>query len=512
LHNIQLSVPTAFGGDPSNMSEHFIARSDAESDLLACATYIAESIAGGEARGEAIASVVPAYLERGNVDLAAELANTVDDPFTRDKLLIAVTEKCAELDDDEYALQIAEAIEEPGFQAQAFEQIGLVKATKGDLEKARQVAGMMPHPDSVLVGIAIKQSLNGDPKSGSATIDEIEFSSAAVAALNTIAGAKISTDEKDAAPELLERSLTRAVEIEHDEERIRAYCEIGNLFHEAGRSAKAIETFEKARVDAERVSNVYRDTLLGQVSLGFLTAGSIELADRTLDAVGDKTQIASVVLGFARDHWRKNEKEEAIEALEEAYAILRSQKDFETRDSKSKFALMGSIAAQFAGFEKRERGLEVSEAIEDEAQRASALATVAAIAAAQRDDAISREALDAISEPIDGVFARIGMSDSVSNTDTVLASELLVRAERRTDDISQLGPKADALLEIGKRRIRSGETDGLQSLVSKILEIASNMRSERGVVKTLAQLADVTESAGLKLSDADEERLRGMLS
>jgi tetratricopeptide (TPR) repeat protein len=493
------------------MSEHFIPRAEAESDLLACAAYIAESIAGGEARGEAIAAIVPAYLERGNMDLAAELANSVDDPFSRDRLLIAVAEKCAELDDDEYALQLAEAIEEPGFQAQGFEHVGLVKASKGQFETARQAAEMMPHPDSVIAGIAIKQSLDGDGASASSTIDEIEFSRAAVSALNTIAATKISAEEHDTAVELLEKSLARAAEIEHDEERIRSYCEIGNLFHEAGRSSRAIETFEKARVDAEQVENIHRDTLLAQVSLGFLTAGSIELADRALDAVSDKTQIASVVLGFARDHWRREEKEEAVEALEEAYAILRSQRDFETRDSKSKFGLMGSIAAQFAGFEKRERGLEVAESIEDGGQRSAALATVAAIAAGQGDEATGGQALNAIAEPSDRVFALIGMSDAVNKTDAALASELLDRSERMTDEVAQFGPKADALIEIGKRRIRAGEIDGIRSLISQIIEVVSNMRSETGVVKTLAQLSSLTESAGLKLSEEDEARLRAML-
>jgi tetratricopeptide (TPR) repeat protein len=494
------------------MSEHLVPRSDAETDLLACAAYIAESIAGGEARGDAIAAVVPAYLDRANVDLAAELANSVDDPFARDKLLIAVAEKCAELDDDEYALQLAEAIEEPGFQGQAFERIGFVKASKGDFEKAREAAAMMSHPDTIMAGIAIKQSLDGEGERASGTIEGIEFSSAAVSALNTIASAKISGDDKGGAAELLERSLTRAAEIEHDEERIRSYCEIGNLFHDAGRSSRAVETFEKARVEADRIENVHRDALLAQVSLGFLTVGSMELADRALDAVRDKTQIAAVVLGFARDHWRREEKEEAVEALEEAYAILRSQHEQETRDSKSKFGLMGSIAAQFAGFEKRERGLEVAESIPDEGQRSSALATVAAIAAAQGDEAVGRQALDAIVDPADRVFALIGMCDAVIKTDTVLASEFLVKAERGTEDIAQLGPKADALIEVAKRRVRTGETEGVQAMISKILDIVTNMRSETGVVKTLAQLASLLESAELKLSDADEERLRTLLS
>ena len=493
------------------MSEHFIPRGEAKTDLLACATYIAESIAGGEARGEAIAAVVPHYLERSNVDLAAELANSVDDPFTRDKLLIAVAEKCAEMDDDEYALQLAEAVEEPGFQGQAFERVGLVKASKGDFEKARQVAGMMPHPDSVMASIAIKQSLDGDSESPLSTIDEIEFSSAAVSALNTIAAAKLNADARDEAVGLLERSMARAAEIEHDEERIRTYCEIGNLFHDAGRSSRAVETFEKARVEADHVANVHRDALLAQVALGFLTAGSIELADRTLDAVGDKTQIAAVVLGFARDHWRREEKEEAVEALEEAYAILRSQHEFETRDSKSKFGLMGSIAAQFAGFEQRERALEVAESIKDEVQRSSALATVAAIAASQGDEALGRQALDSIPDVSDRMYALIGMSDAVSKTDAVLASDFLNRAERRSNEVSQLGPKADALIEIAKRRVRSEETDGVRSMISKVLEIVGSMRSETGVVRTLAQLATLIENTDLKLSETDVERLQALV-
>jgi len=96
------------------MSQHFISRADAESNFLDAAAYLAESIPAGESHGSAIATVVPQYLEKGKVDLAAELANTVDDPFTRDRLLIAVAGKCAEIDDDEYGLQLVEAIEDPG--------------------------------------------------------------------------------------------------------------------------------------------------------------------------------------------------------------------------------------------------------------------------------------------------------------------------------------------------------------------------------------------------------------
>src|SRR5688572_11882250 len=164
------------------MPEYFITRQDAESDLLSCATYLAERIKSVDGHAEAISAVVPQYLAKGNVDLSAELANTVDDPHTRDRLLIAVAEKCAELDDDEYALQLAEAVEEPGLQSQALERIGLQKASKGEFEKAREIASGISDPDPVLIGIALKQSSIGLNDTALETIEDIEHAGAAVTA------------------------------------------------------------------------------------------------------------------------------------------------------------------------------------------------------------------------------------------------------------------------------------------------------------------------------------------
>ncbi len=76
------------------MAEHLISTGEASTDLLACAAFIAEDIKNHDVHASAMMTIVPLYLERGDVDLAAELANTIDDPFTRDKLLSAVAEKC----------------------------------------------------------------------------------------------------------------------------------------------------------------------------------------------------------------------------------------------------------------------------------------------------------------------------------------------------------------------------------------------------------------------------------
>ena len=493
------------------MSEHFISRADAESDLLACAAFIAESINGGDAKADAIASVVPTYLERGNVDLAAELANSVDDPFTRDRLLIAVAEKCAELNDDEYALQLAEAIEEPGLQAQAFEHIGIIKANSGDLDKAREVSALMVHPDVVMASVAVKQAADGDVANAFKTIDEIEYAGAAVSALNAIAAKKIDDENTESLGVILDRSTREAGEIEHDEERIGSLIGIGNLFVASGDNSRAVETFEKARVDAEGLDNVHRDLLLGKVSLGFLQAGSMDLADRTLDAITDKTQIATVLFGFARDYWRKEVRDEAFDALEEAYEILKSQHETETRDSKARFSLMGQIAIQFAGFEKGERALEIAESIED-AQRTGALSQIARIASTQKNDVISRQALASLNEDTDRAFALIGMSDAAAeNSENERAIELIGEAVDLIESIPQPTLKASAFTETVPRLITLNEPQKARIAFGSALDAIAAIRDDSKQASIMAALNNSIEKSEFRLSEDETSKLKELI-
>src|SRR5947208_16744771 len=129
------------------MTEHFISRDLASEDMFTAAAYLAESIRSADGYAEAMNVVIPAYLDKGNVDLAAELANSVEDPFSRDRLLMRVAAKCAEIDDAEYALQLADAIEDHGVQAEARERVANIRAAKGDTATALEIAGGMVHPD-----------------------------------------------------------------------------------------------------------------------------------------------------------------------------------------------------------------------------------------------------------------------------------------------------------------------------------------------------------------------------
>ena len=488
------------------MADHLISIAKAQSDLLSCSAYLAEAIQSRDGRAQAMMTVVPQYLAKGDVDTGAELANTVDDPFVRDRLLIAVAEKCAALGDDDYALQLAEAIEDFGLQSQARERVALQMTAKGEFEQARAVGDTIDHRDAVLAGIAIKQHADGDESSALATLGEIDYPGTAVQALLTMASSDIEAEKLERSAELLEKAAVAADEIEHDEEKIRTLVDIGNSFVAAKRNDMAIETLEKARAFADLLDSIHRDNFLGSASLGFLRAGSLEFADRTLDSVVDKTQIASCLLGFAREFWRRDEKTEAMEALEEAYAILRSQHEKETRDSKAKFGLFTAIAVQFAGFEKGERAIGISQEIADENESMNALGQIAQILTIQNDDEPARHAINLIRDDVRRMFALIRMSDAAAENDaTEKAAGLLEEAYSLAEGVPQIPSRSSAFVEFAKRFVQYGNPDRAREISLENLRLIATIRDESMRATAIGNLAELYDEAKFEMNAAEKE-------
>lgn len=494
------------------MSDHFISVEQAESDLLSCAAYLAERVRSGMGHAEAMATVIPRLLSRGEVDLAAELANAVDDPFSRDKLLIAIAVKCAELDDDEYALQLADAIEEHGMQAEARERVALVKANKGQVEKAAEIADAMLHPEFVLAGIAVKQFSSGDRAAAEATLGRIEYPNARVSALQQIARNEMAANDKSNSLAAVGKAVAAAGEIEHDEERIRALCDLGTLYAEAGENDKAIETFDEAQTSAEILDNIHRDFSLVNCALGFVYAGDEERADAALDLVTDKTQMASALVGFARHYWENDRKDDAVDSLQEAHEILKSQRDFETRDSRARNALMASIAAQFAAFGKADRGIEIALEDPDHEDKMAALAQIAQIQTLEKNDELARQTINLMEEDADRLFALVGMADTKTKMgDRPGSITLLDESAALAATVPQLAARSNVLNGVAFRYAEHGEPEKARNVSIQNLEIISEIRDESSQAAALAKLSDSFTTADIELSDSARKIIDDMM-
>jgi tetratricopeptide (TPR) repeat protein len=447
------------------------------------------------------------------VDLAAELSNAIDDPYTRDRLLIRVAEKCADLDDDEYALQLADAIEDGGLALQCRERIALIKANKGELDRAIEISASLVHPDYVYAAVAAAQASTGREALAVETISGIDFAAARVAAWQHIAAARQESGEPAKAVEALEQAAASAREIEHNEERIRTLCDIGNAFIEAKRSDKAIETFDVARADAELLDNVHRDFFLANCSLGFLYAGSDELADNTLDLVTDKMQMASALLGFAREQWKKDAKDDAVETLDEAYQILRSQRDTETRDSKGTNSLMSSIAAQFAGFARDERALEAAHENKDPAEVIASLTQIAQVQTVRKEDELARQTIGQIAEDADRVFALIQLSDTKARQDEKPAAIVLLdEALTMADSVPQMVSRSSILSGLAARYSDLDEKEKARRAALACLSVIVQIRDEAAQATALAELGSLYLEAGFSIEEEERRVIDPLLA
>jgi hypothetical protein len=483
------------------MNEKPLNIDDAQNDLLACATFLAEKIGSSDGYAEAMKELIPFYLAKGEVDTAAEFANSIDDPFVRDQLLTVVAEKCAEIDDDEYALQLADAIEDNSFQGVCLEGIAKQKAIKKQFETAFKIADGLEHGSNAYAEIAARQEKAEALK----TIEKIEFPYTKVQAL-----LEVSNHTKDLS--LLEKATGIAKEIEFEEERIRAYLSISFQYIEAGHKDKAIDVLDKARQFAESLDTVQKDSFLSQISQGFMKAGSLDLADRTLDLVADKYEIAHALVGYADEFWQKKEEGEALEALDEAYQILKSQRETETRNTKAKFNLLGIMAIRFAGFGKLERGIEIANENPFNEIRNNCLAQIAVICETEGNDDLAHQAIKDIDDDAEKTFALMALSDvRRGKKQNEEALKQLDEAYHHTGLVQQLSMKTLILNRLARRFNIVGESEKARNLCSESLQVLVNILDESHRVSALAGLSDTFEALKFELNDNDKDVIRTMI-
>ncbi len=494
------------------MSEHLIEIEEARESLLACAAYLAENIKSADGYAEAMKEIVPRYLEKREVDLAAQLADSIADPFIRDRLLSNVADKCAEVDDDEYALQLIESIEDAGLQGEARERIAMRKAAAGEFDKASEIADALDEPSHAFGIIAYHLTCANRETEARKTLGRIEYAAAKVNAFQLIAEHYEQTNQIEKAVGTLDEALIDAGEIDFPEEKIRILQNVAGHYAKNGRNDKAVETFDRAKIAAEKLDNSHRDVFLAGIAGGFLRAGSLDLADRTLDGVTDKTQIAACLLGFAREFTRRGETGEALEALEEAHAILKSQRDREIRDSRARYGLLTAVAVQFAGIEKPERAIEIAQNIADETERTSALSQIAQVCTTLEKDEIARQSVNAIGEDSGRMSALINVSDvknKQGNTEEALA--ILNEAAHLAETVPQLSARSSALGELAKRFVEYGETEKARRISHENLETIAQIRDETTLAVSLAQLNDVYEQANFQLTEPEKTIIKTLL-
>ncbi len=494
------------------MPQQIIEFQKAESDLLACATYFAQKIGSSDGHAETIKELAPFYLERNDVDTAAQLADSVDDSFSRDKILVDVAEKCAEIGDDEYALQLADAIDDSGLQSMAIERIAVQKAMQNEVQKAFEYIGSLEHTADAMASIAVNQFLHGDETGAGKTISGIDVPLSKASSQIEIASVNIHRGEMKTAVKYLEQALASVDEIDFPEEKLRCLLQISNHFIDAERKDRAIESLDAARSIAEVLPGISRENILANISVGFLRAGTIELADRTLDLVSNKTLLASALTSFAVEFQTTEGVDVAVETLEEAYSILKSEPEKAVRDSRARFSIMGAIAATFGSFGQFERAIEVALENPFGDERIGALKKIAQLSSAGGNEAAARHAIEFIDEPSERIFALIGVSDAVPGDDAKMKPlEFLNEALNEIEHVPQPFQRTVCCNWLIVKLHKLGEKAKARAIAAESLVTASKILDEGQRSVAIAHIAKIYDDLGFELDTNEKATLSKML-
>lgn len=488
------------------MANHLIEIENAESDLLACAAFIAEGIGSADGHAASVSDAALRYAARGEVDLAASLADTIQDPHTRDVVLTEIAVRCVDLDDDEYALQLAGAMEDYGFQQQALHNIAARQASHGRLEEAVATAETMDDSLVTFGEIAARFHDAGDTARADEILEQIDLPSVRVQVLNAFAAAQIKRGESPV--EILNQSLAETKDLEVAEERVQIFLEIAARFHDAGECEKAQTILERAAQLAERLEGRFRDSAFTQIALQYARIGDFAAAENSLDPIEDMQQTAQVYTGIALEYADADDLENAAANLEEAYAVLKSQPDRAIRDSKSRFQLFATIAIQLAQIGKSERGLEIALENPVEASRNTALTNIAAICAAQNNETLAHQAANSIEDFASRIFAYLAMSDAEKqNGSDEKSLQILNEAHSLSEEVEQMSVRSQALNEIAVRFAETEDAEKASAVLHESLKTAQTILDQSHQSNALVNLAETYEKLNLELTEQERGTL-----
>jgi tetratricopeptide (TPR) repeat protein len=344
-----------------------------------------------------------------------------------------------------------------------------------------------------------------NPNEALQTIDKIEFPLTKVHSL-----LELGTRENNL--EYIEKAVSVADEINLNEEHIRALNDIADHFISLKRNDLAIQTLDKARKEAEKLNNYRRDTFLSNISVHFFRAGSVDLADRTLDAVEDKYYVSTTLLGFAEQYFAQKETEDAVDALEESYAILKSQGENEIRDSKARFELFAMIAIRFAVFGKYERALEIADENQNPNARLAALSQIAQVAVLNNKDEFAEQASNLVNDDSERVMFLISLSDVKKNRElNEDALHYLNESYLLCETIPQLPMRVSAFNELIVRYCELGKIEKGREICTENLQTIAKILDESQKVSGLSALHSIFEEFNFQLNEQEKQILQTLV-
>lgn len=467
-------------------------------EFLHAAERIAENL-HGDAKAEVVSIIAARYAKLALIDEAFALAETISDPFTRDKTLSEVAAASIITGTSDYVDASLELIDDPGSRSLAIEEIAVKYAEAGNLDQALELTNELEDADPALRRIALAE--------GSYTASATELASSITApdlrasTLGQLAALAYQSGHKTEAAELLAECLQAVEEIEFSENRIYALIGVASLYEDMGDADTALETLAQAfelTADFEGMppsglsASFPRDEALMQLVESFARLGHFDHADRAAEQIDDPFQFAHASTKEAMEYLRAGQVDQAFTLLSEALELALEEPVYGEQGMLMKDSLLAELAVGFARLGRLEKSFEIAAKLSSESQPFLALELVGKECARTGNSPGMFHAAEAITNDHSLTSYWLAVTDVLTESAQIeLARQTMLKAAESAQIIHAKYEKAESLIEVAYRlaRLNDSNASGLFALA----------------LDTISQLTDYEKAVSLLRLD---ERFR----
>lgn len=484
-------------------------------DYLTCASRLAESL-HGEASVELEEAIALQYVDAGQLEQGAELAQQIPDAYARDSALAAIAAKAVASEREDFATELLDTIEEEILHNSAIEGMAIEFARNGNFKTALEFTDQLANNASAFASIAISYWQRGLRDEAIDLAHCIEFPEQSAATLVQLA--RLS-DQKDETLELLDQARDVAEEIESAELKVFALLSIASVYEERAEREQSLETLNRAFAvgeDFESVSLIglsadfAQDEALLQILDGFVRLDDLSKATEVADVIEDRLLVARANLSLAVARG-KGQPDEATKYLDEAKAGILELRPYGEQEAAVRDALVVELAMSYAKFRNYAEARRIIRLLTSAEKQSLAFKELVKLCISAGDDREVLEIAEDLGSAFDKVQYWLAIYDSTSSSHPELSETALSKASASAADLQHPVQKAEVFTEIALRLAKAQKTEEAENLFLSATTAVTLIDGSFLKARALLRLAKASQDTGREPNQNEQHLLGSMI-
>jgi len=489
--------------------------SEFDVDYLTCALRLAESL-HGDAHLEITEAIALYYVDAGQLDRGVELAEQVPDAYARDSLLAVITAKAVASEDEDYATELLETIEDPILHNSAIEKMAIEFARRGEFDAALGLTDQLEDNASALGAIAALYWQSGQKDEALELARSIEFAQESAIALVQLA--RLS-DDNDESLNLLVEARSVAEEIDSAELKVFALIAIAAGYEERAEREQSLETLNRAFEVCEDFesgnlvglsADFARDEALMEIVQGLLRLQDLSKATDVAEAIDDRFLFARANLGLAVARGKDSQPSEAAGYLDEAKSVIVELQPYGAQEAEVLDALIIDLAMSYANYKDYDEARRIIRSLTSEEKQRLVLNELGKLCGNAGDDRVVSEIAEHLGSPYDKARYWLGIYDSANQPE--LSESAMAKALAKAEGIEQPVEKAEVFTGIALRFAKSERNPQAENYFLAATNAATLIEGSFLKARAFLRLAKASQDAGRNPNQNEQRLLEQMMA